>query len=85
MVLMMMMRFKLAYLPVGVVAGVRTQDAADLHVGEALLQNLHHVRNAQSSTKGDVVEHLIKKQRDGCQSAGLGEGGKTTPNPAPLW
>lgn len=60
--LMMMMRIKPAYLPVGVVAGVNTQDAADLHVGEALLQNLHHVQNTQSSTKRDLVEHLVEKQ-----------------------
>lgn len=57
------------HLPVGVVARVDTQDAADLHVGEALLQNLHHVGNAQGSTKRDLVEHLIEKQTDGCQSA----------------
>lgn len=53
-----------AYLPVGVVAGVDAQDAADLHVGEALLQHLHHVQNAQSSAERDLVEHLMKKQRD---------------------
>lgn len=68
--MMMKRRIRPAYLPVGVVAGVDTQDAADLHIGEALLQNLHHVQNAQSSTERDLVEHLMKEQRDGCQGAG---------------
>lgn len=69
----MLMGIKLAYLPVGVVAGVDTQDAADLHVGEALLQDLHYVQNAQSSTKRDLVEHLMKKQKDGCSGVGGGK------------
>lgn len=52
-----------SHLPVGVVAGVGSQDAADLHVGEPLLQHLHHVPNAQQAAQRNLVEHLFTEKR----------------------
>lgn len=54
-----MWNFFPSHLPVAVVAGVGSQDAADLHIGEPLLQHFHHVPNAQQSTERYLVEHLV--------------------------
>lgn len=50
--------FRPSHLPVAVVAGVGSQDAADLHVGELLLQDFHHIPDTQVATDGHTVKHL---------------------------
>lgn len=50
--------FGSSHLSVAVVTGVGSQDAADLHIWEPLLQHFHHVPNAQLSTDSYPVEHL---------------------------
>lgn len=61
-----MVTFSPSHLPVAVIAGVGSQNAADLHIGEPLLQHFHYVPNAQKSTKRYLVEHLggFKEGRD---------------------
>lgn len=51
------------HLPVFVIGGVRSQDAGDLHIGVALLQESHHVLHLQLSTRGDPVQHLWRNTR----------------------
>lgn len=57
-----------SHLPVAVVAGVGSQDAADLHIGEPLLQHFHHVPNAQQATERYLVEHLVGNKEGKDQS-----------------
>lgn len=48
------------HLSVIVVAGICTQDAADLHIGKPLLQHLNYITNAQLSTSWHSVKHLMR-------------------------
>lgn len=59
--------FSPSHLPVAVVAGVGSQHAADLHVGEPLLQHFHHIPNAQLSTHRHPVEDLEGRKTTGME------------------